>query len=61
VTVDVDDPLVVVGRIRRRFFQTGSGPGVRVEVVAELVGRGSDRRRIDAAERRALAALEALA
>jgi hypothetical protein len=58
--VDVDDPLVVVGRLQRRFFRTPAGTGARVEVVASLIGRGSDRRRVDAAERRALAELDGL-
>ena len=58
--VDVDDPLVVVGQLHRRFFRTDAGTGARVEVVASLIGRGSDRRRVDVAERRALAALEGL-
>jgi single-strand DNA-binding protein len=58
--IDVDDPLVVVGRLHRRFYRTGGGTGARVEVVASLIARGSDRRRLDAAERRALAALEGL-
>jgi hypothetical protein len=59
--IDTDDPLVVVGRLQRRFFQTAGGPGVRVEVVATLVGRGRDRRRLAAAQRQtsdALAGLE---
>ena len=55
--VDVDDPLVVVGRLHRRFYRTDGGTGARVEVVASLIGRGTDRRRVDAAERRALAEL----
>ncbi len=58
--VDVDDPLVVVGRLHRRFYRTDGGTGARVEVVASLIGRGSDRRRVDAAERRTLAELDGL-
>ncbi len=58
--VDVDDPLVVVGHLHRRFYRTDGGTGARVEVVASLIGRGRDRRRVEAAERRALAALEGL-
>ena len=34
---DVDERLVVVGRVRRRFFRTGSGTQSRTEVVAEAV------------------------
>ena len=55
--VDVDDPLVVVGRLQRRFFQAAGATASRVEVVAALVGRGGDRRRLASAERRALDAL----
>jgi hypothetical protein len=58
--VDVDDPLVVVGRLQRRFFQANGATASRVEVVATLVGRGSDRRRLAAAERRASDALAGL-
>ena len=59
--LDVDDPVVVVGTLRRRFFQTVGGTGSRVEVEASLVGRGNDRRRLDTALRRADEALEGLA
>jgi single-strand DNA-binding protein len=58
--IDVDDPLVVVGRLQRRFFQAGGATASRVEVVAALVGRGGDRRRLAAAERRAFDALTGL-
>jgi len=59
--LDLDDPVVVVGTLRRRFFQTAAGTGSRVEVEASLVGRGNDRRRLDTALRRADEALEGLA
>ena len=60
-TVDVGDPLVVVGTLRRRFFRPGAGGvGARVEVDAQLVGRGTDQRRLKAALRRADEALEGL-
>jgi single-stranded DNA-binding protein len=58
--LDVDDPVVVVGRLQRRFFQSGGATASRVEVVASLVGRGRDRRRLAAAERHATAALGGL-
>jgi len=58
--IDVGDPLVVIGHLQRRFYRTDAGTGARVEVVASLIGSGSDRRRVDAAERRAFAALEGL-
>jgi single-stranded DNA-binding protein len=59
-TLEPGEALVVVGRLRRRFYQRPGGVGSRVDVEAELIGRARDRRRIDAALRRALAALEVL-
>ena len=59
-TLAAGDPIVVVGRMRRRFYQRPGGVGSRVDVEAELVGRARDRRRIDAALRKADQALEAL-
>lgn len=58
-TLEPGEAIVVVGRLRRRFYQRPGGVGSRVDVEAELIGRARDRRRIDAALRRALAALEA--
>ena len=50
-TVAAGDRLVVVGRLRRRFFQRPGGVGSRVDVEAELVGApttaaGSTRRSV---------------
>ena len=59
-TLDAGDLVVVVGRIRRRFYQRPGGLGSRVDVEAEMVGRARDRRRIDAALRKADEALERL-
>ena len=59
-TLEPGEAVVVVGRLRRRFYQRPGGVGSRVDVEAEMIGRARDRRRIDAALRRALAALEAL-
>ena len=59
-TLAAGDVIVVVGRMRRRFYQRPGGVGSRVDVEAELVGRARDRRRIDAALRRADQVLEAL-
>ena len=59
-TVAAGDAVIVVGRLRRRFYQRPGGLGSRVDVEAELVGRARDRRRIDAALRRAYGALETL-
>jgi hypothetical protein len=60
-TLAAGDVVVVVGRMRRRFYQRPGGVGSRVDVEAELIGRARDRRRIDAALRKADEALEALA
>jgi single-stranded DNA-binding protein len=60
-TLAPDDLVVVVGRLRRRFFQRPGGVGSRVDLEAELIGRGRDRRRIEAAMRRAHDALAVLA
>jgi len=59
-TITPGERLVVVGRLRRRFYQRPGGVGSRVDVEAEMVGRARDRRRIDAALRRAHGALEPL-
>ena len=50
VSLDVDDIVVVVGRVRRRFFRTPGGTQSRTEVVAEKV--------IPARSKRARQALE---
>ena len=54
------DAVVVVGTLRRRFYQRPGGVGSRVDVEAELIGRARDRRRIDAALRKAESALDEL-
>jgi len=54
------DEVVVVGRVRRRFFRARGATASRVEVEAGFVARASDRRRVRAAVRRASAALAAL-
>jgi single-stranded DNA-binding protein len=59
-TLEPGEVVVVVGRLRRRFYQRPGGVGSRVDVEAELIGRARDRRRLDAALRRACAALDAL-
>ena len=59
-TLEAGDAVVVVGRLRRRFFQRPGGVGSRVDLEAELVGRARDRRKVASAYRRAIAALEAL-
>ena len=59
-TLEPGVPVIVVGRLKRRFFQRSGGVGSRVDLEAELVGRARDGRKVAAAYRRALAALEAL-
>ena len=59
-TLEAGEAVVVVGRLRRRFYQRPGGVGSRVDVEAAYIGRARDRRRVDAALRRALEALEAL-
>ena len=59
-TLEPGVPVVVVGRLRRRFFQRPGGVGSRVDLEAELVGRARDRRKVATAYRKALAALEVL-
>jgi single-strand DNA-binding protein len=50
--------VVVVGRVRRRFFRAGGATQSRTEVIAESVLRPSQRRRVSAAIARARDQLE---
>ncbi len=59
-TLEAGDEVVVVGRMRRRFYQRPGGVGSRVDLEADTIGRARDRRRIDAALRRAYESLESL-
>lgn len=59
-TLEAGDVVVVVGRLRRRFFQRAGGVGSRVDLEADLVGRARDRRKVAGAHRKAIAALESL-
>ena len=54
------DEVVVVGRVRRRFFRAAGATASRVEIEAEVVCRARDRRRSRALRRRVEAVLEAL-
>src|SRR3954470_805406 len=38
-TLEAGDAVIVVGRLRRRFFQRPGGVGSRVDLEAQLVGR----------------------
>jgi single-strand DNA-binding protein len=52
-TLETDDDVLVVGRVRRRFFRTAAGTsGARTDVEAETVARARDRRRLTALLRR---------
>lgn len=56
--LDVDDEVVVVGRVRRRFFRTGGGTQSRTEVVADTVVLARHTKKAAAAVDRALTALK---
>jgi len=55
---DVDDKVVVVGRVRRRFFQAGGRTQSRTEVVADAVVPARQAKRASAAVNKARHALE---
>ena len=59
-TLEAGVPVIVVGRLKRRFFQRPGGVGSRVDLEADLVGRAGDTRKIATAYRKAIAALEPL-
>jgi single-strand DNA-binding protein len=59
-SLEPGDEVVVVGRVRRRFFRAGGAAASRVEVEADVVARARDRRRVHAAVQRAVTALEVL-
>ena len=58
--LDTGDEVVVVGHVRRRFFRAAGATASRVEIEAEIVARGRDRRRRQSLRRRIEQALEAL-
>jgi single-stranded DNA-binding protein len=60
-TLDEGAAVVVVGRVRRRFFRVAGVTQSRTEVVAERILRGSEVKRARAAVAAAGAALEAAA
>jgi single-strand DNA-binding protein len=55
---DVDEKVVVVGRVRRRFFRTPGGTQSRTEVVADAVVPTRQAKRAQAAVDRARHLLE---
>ena len=52
-TLDRGDEVVVVGRVRRRFYSRPGGVGSRVDVDAVVIAKARDRRRVEALARRA--------
>ncbi len=54
---DVDERMLVVGRVRRRFFRSAGGTQSRTEVVAEAVVNARHTKRAAAALDRAQARL----
>jgi single-strand DNA-binding protein len=56
--MDADQNVVVVGRVRRRFFQAGGATQSRTEVVAEVVLPTGATKRVAGALRAAAARLE---
>jgi len=56
---DVDTEVIVVGRVRRRFYRAGGSTASRTEVVAEAVLRSGQVKRAAAALRDAIARIEA--
>ncbi len=56
--LDAGRGVLVVGRVRRRFYRTGAATASRTEVVAESVVRVGDTRRELSALTRVLRALE---
>jgi single-stranded DNA-binding protein len=52
------DEVLVVGRVRRRFYSRPGGVGSRVDVDAVAIARARDRRRVEALARRAAMELD---
>lgn len=47
-TLSAGDEVLVVGRVRRRFFRAGGGTASRTEVVAERISSGARQRSVTA-------------
>jgi single-strand DNA-binding protein len=58
--LDTGDELVVLGAVRRRFFRAAGTTASRVEIEAEVVCRGRDRRRSRSLRRRIQDVLDSL-
>ncbi|MGH9115019.1 MAG: hypothetical protein ACRDWW_04235 [Acidimicrobiales bacterium] len=59
--LDAATPVVVVGRVRRRFFRAGGVTQSRTEVVASRVVRATAASRVKAVLAEAVTAIEACA
>lgn len=59
--LDVDETVVVLGRVRRRFFRKGGGVGSYTDVVAQAVVKQSRAKAVSGLVDRAIAALDDLA
>lgn len=57
--LDAGEEVLVVGRVRRRFFRAGGGTASRTEVAAERVVPTAHTRRVASALAAAVAVLEA--
>lgn len=55
--LDVDEEVLVVGRVRRRFFRAGGSTQSRTEVVADTVVPTRQAKRVASALERARAAI----
>ena len=53
LSLDTDQVVTVVGRVRRRFFRTVNGTASRTEVVADTVVASHKGKRVEAAVERA--------
>jgi single-stranded DNA-binding protein len=59
--LDTGGGVIVVGKLRRRFFQTAAGGrGAKTEIEAETIARARDRKRLASIARRIDAALDEL-
>ena len=56
-TLDVNDEILVIGRVRRRFFRTGGSTQSRTEVVADTVVPARQAKKVAAALERARTAI----
>jgi single-strand DNA-binding protein len=57
-TLDADKQIMVIGRVRRRFYRANGATQSRTEVVAETVVTGNQAKRLRAALRAAAARLD---